>query len=64
MRTTINISDKLLQEAQKWTGAKTKTLVVHLGLQGLIDNGKMKRLINLQGKFPLKIDLKSSRKKR
>lgn len=52
MRTTINIDDKLLAEAQRYTGEKEKTKLVHMGLQALIQRHVAKRLIALGGTDP------------
>ena len=52
MRTTINIDDKLLAEAQRYTGEKEKTKLVHMGLQALIQDHLAKRLIALGGTDP------------
>jgi Arc/MetJ family transcription regulator len=52
VRTTINIDDKLLTEAQRYTGEKEKTKLVHMGLQSLIQDHVAKRLIALGGTMP------------
>ena len=52
VRTTINIDDKLLAEAQRYTGEKEKTKLVHMGLQALIQDHVAKRLIALGGTMP------------
>lgn len=52
MRTTINIDDNLLAEAQKYTGEKEKTKLVRMGLQSLIQDEVAKRLIALGGTMP------------
>jgi Arc/MetJ family transcription regulator len=52
MRTTINIDDRLLAEAQRYTGEKEKTKLVHMGLQCLIESHVAKRLIALGGTMP------------
>jgi len=49
MRTTLNIEDKLLDEAAKLTGIKEKTSLVRLGLQALISRESAKRLSKLGG---------------
>jgi hypothetical protein len=36
MRTTLNLDDDLLAEAQRTTGVKEKTRLLHLGLEALI----------------------------
>jgi Arc/MetJ family transcription regulator len=52
MRTTINIDDKLLADAQRYTGEKEKTKLVHMALQSLIQDHVVKRLIALGGTMP------------
>ena len=49
MRTTINIDDKLLDEASKLTGIKEKTFLVKLGLEAIIALESSKRLARLGG---------------
>ncbi|MDP2211661.1 MAG: type II toxin-antitoxin system VapB family antitoxin [Candidatus Aquicultor sp.] len=49
MRTTINIDDELLAEAEKLTGIKEKTSLVKLGLQALIARESGRRLAELGG---------------
>jgi Arc/MetJ family transcription regulator len=52
MRTTINIDDKLLAEAQHYTGEREKTKLVHMGLQALIQDHVATGLIALGGTMP------------
>jgi len=49
MRTTININDDLLAEAQKLTGMKERTALIHEGLKALIERESAKRLARLGG---------------
>jgi Arc/MetJ family transcription regulator len=49
MRTTLNIEDRLLDNAAKLTGIKEKTSLVRLGLEALIAKESSKRLANLGG---------------
>ncbi len=49
MRTTLNIEDKLLDNAAKLTGIKEKTFLVKLGLEALIARESSKRLAKLGG---------------
>ncbi len=49
MRTTLNIDDKLLREAQVLTGLKEKTAVVRAGLEALIARESARRLAALGG---------------
>ncbi|MGH8510661.1 MAG: type II toxin-antitoxin system VapB family antitoxin [Gammaproteobacteria bacterium] len=52
MRTTINIDDELLLEAQKITHIKEKTAVVHAGLKALIEREAARRLAERGGSDP------------
>ena len=49
MRTTLNIDDKLLSKAQRLSGLKEKTAVVHAGLEALIALESARRLAGLGG---------------
>jgi Arc/MetJ family transcription regulator len=49
MRTTLNIDDRLLTEAQRLTGLKLKTAVLHAGLEALIARESARRLAMLGG---------------
>ena len=51
-RTTLIIDDELLERAQKLTGMKEKTAVVHEGLRALIRLESARRLIALGGSQP------------
>ena len=52
MRTTLDLDAELLDEAMLVTKAPTKTAVVHLGLQALVDEAARRRLAALRGKVP------------
>jgi Arc/MetJ family transcription regulator len=49
MRTTLNIDDSLLRDAERLTGVKEKTSLVRLGLEALISKESARRLANLGG---------------
>jgi Arc/MetJ family transcription regulator len=49
MRTTLNIDDRLIDEASRMTGIKEKTTLVKLGLEALIARESGKRLARLGG---------------
>ena len=49
MRTTLNIDDKILEEASRLTGINEKTALVRLGLESLIARENSKRLARLGG---------------
>ena len=52
MRTTLNIDDDLLAEAQELTGEAEKTALVRLGLRALIEREAAKRLARLGRSMP------------
>ena len=49
MRTTINLDDELLKEAQRITGMKGRTALIHEGLRALIERESARRLARLGG---------------
>ncbi|MCI0548548.1 MAG: type II toxin-antitoxin system VapB family antitoxin [Candidatus Rokubacteria bacterium] len=49
MRTTLNLDEALLREAQRLTGLAEKTAVLHAGLRALIARESAKRLAALGG---------------
>lgn len=49
MRTTIVLDDKLIREAMRLSGAKTKREAVDLALRNLIARGKQKHILALAG---------------
>ena len=52
MRTTLNIDDVLLAEAQRLTGMTGKAELVRAGLQALIERESARRLARLGGSEP------------
>jgi Arc/MetJ family transcription regulator len=52
MRTTLNIDDELLAEAQRITGLLEKTALVREGLRALIERESARRLARLGGSEP------------
>jgi len=52
MRTTINLDDQLLNEAQRITGMKERTALIHEGLRALIERESARRLARLGGSEP------------
>ena len=52
MRTTLNIDDKLLAEAQRITGVSEKAALVREGLKALIERESSRRLARLGGSEP------------
>ena len=62
MRTNIVISDRLLADAMRATGAKTKREVVELGLASLIRLKKQEEIRQLRGKLRWVGDLEEMRR--
>jgi Arc/MetJ family transcription regulator len=52
MRTTINLDDDLLAEAERLTGEPEKTTLVREGLRALIERESARRLAALGGAMP------------
>ena len=52
MRTTLNIDDELLAEAQQLTGMNEKVALVREGLRALIERESARRLAKLGGSEP------------
>ena len=50
MRTNIDIDDKLMKEAKKWSGLKSKKEIVNNALTELIKFKKRQTMKTLQGK--------------
>ncbi|HEX6161229.1 MAG TPA: type II toxin-antitoxin system VapB family antitoxin [Thermoanaerobaculia bacterium] len=61
MRTTINLDDELIEEAQRVTGTLDRTALIHAGLRALIARESAKRLARLGGSDP---DLELPRRRR
>ena len=52
MRTTMNLDDHLISEAQRLTGITERTAVVHEALRALIERESARRLARLGGSEP------------
>jgi Arc/MetJ family transcription regulator len=52
MRTTINLDDALIAEAQQITGISERTRLLHEGLRALVERESAKRLARLGGTQP------------
>lgn len=52
VRTTINLDDQLLGEAQRLTGMKERTALIHAGLRALIERESARCLARLAGSEP------------
>ena len=64
MRTTLDLPEELLQEAMNLTHVNTKTDVIKMALENLIQKEKIKELKSYFGKVNLDIDLDSMRNRR
>lgn len=56
MRTTLDIPENLLLEAMKVTRARTKTEVIKLALETIIQKNKILKLKKYRGKVDLDIN--------
>lgn len=63
MRTTLDIPEELINEALKITRSKTKTQVIKLALENIIQKNKILGLKKFRGKLDLMIDLDTLRKR-
>jgi hypothetical protein len=63
MRTTLDIPRELVDEAMAVTKSKTKTELIKMALQNIINQEKRNQLINFHGKVDLDIDLDILRKR-
>jgi len=61
VRTNIEIDDKLLADAMKASGAKTKREVVELGLAALVRLREQERLRGFRGRLRWQDDLERMR---
>ncbi len=61
MRTTINLDDELVREAQRLTGVKERTALVREALRALIERESARRLARLGGSEP---DLEAAPRRR
>ncbi|HEV7569973.1 MAG TPA: type II toxin-antitoxin system VapB family antitoxin [Thermoanaerobaculia bacterium] len=52
MRTTVNLDEQLIEEAQRITGTQERTALIHDGLRALIARESARRLAKLGGSDP------------
>ena len=64
MRTNIVIDDKLMADALKLTGVRTKREAVELGLRTLLKAGQQAEVKKLRGKVAWEGDLEAMRRDR
>jgi Arc/MetJ family transcription regulator len=63
MRTTLDLPDGLMNEAQKLLGFKSKTDTVVLSLTELVRRRRIEELKGLAGRVDLDLDLTRSRRR-
>jgi Arc/MetJ family transcription regulator len=61
MRTTVNLDQGLVEEAQQLTGVKEKALLLREGLKALIERESARRLAALGGS---ESEIRSARRRR
>lgn len=61
MRTTLDLSEELLNEAMQITNIKNKTKVITVALEELVRKSKISALKKYKGKVDLDIDLNKLR---
>ncbi len=52
MRTTVNLDDRLISEAQRLSGIPERTALIHEGLRALIERESGRRQARLGGSDP------------
>ncbi len=52
MRTTVNIDDRLLSDAERLTGVSERAALINAGLRALIERESARRLARLGGSDP------------
>jgi hypothetical protein len=63
MRTTLDLPQDLIDQAMTITHAKSKTKLIKLALENIINQEKRNRIIKYQGKINFDIDLDTLRKR-
>ena len=63
MRTTLNISDKLLKELESLSRGKTKTQMFNEALEDYIGKKRREQLLSLKGKINIDYDWKAEEEK-
>jgi len=61
MRTTLNLNNKIINEALLLTGEKTKTGLIHRAIEEMIRKENFTKLLKLGGKAKIKFDVAVSR---
>lgn len=63
MRTTLDLPEALLEEAQRLLGSKTKTDTIILSLRELVRRRRIEELKSLLGSVKLDVDIPKSRRR-
>ncbi len=61
MRTNIDIDDRLMRQAMRYSGARTKKATVEAGLRLLVETYAQRAIAGLRGKVQWQGDLNQSR---
>jgi Arc/MetJ family transcription regulator len=57
MRTTLPVKEELIEQVKALSGVKTKKEAVEIALEEFIKRRKSRKLIDLEGKVNLSVDL-------
>jgi Arc/MetJ family transcription regulator len=63
MRTTLDLPDRLMQDAIKASHQKTKTAVIIAALQDFVRKARIQELRRFKGQVGLDVDLNALRKR-
>lgn len=63
MRTTLDLPDRLVQDAMKASHQKTKTAVIITALQDFVRKSRLQELRGFKGRVELDVDLDALRKR-
>lgn len=63
MRTTLDLPDRLVQDAMKASHQRTKTAVIISALQELVRKSRLQGLRDFKGRVDLDLDLNALRKR-
>jgi Arc/MetJ family transcription regulator len=63
MRTTLDLPDRLMQDAMKASHQKTKTAVIIAALQDFVRKSRLQELRAFKGQVELDVDLDALRKR-
>lgn len=62
MRATLDIDERLIEEAKRITGVKTKKELINLSLRELIRKKRIEHLISLYGSSPVDLTVRDIEK--